>query len=138
MRHVVKASTDAGALLLFDPGALPADFDRLSLDDPREVIPRLNLTGLACGIALDSDGDQLMHIYIDEPIPEELWEYANDPNTILDFQVPTGRLILSGWEFVVVEVMPRSSKIRRLSEARQRFNPDSIGLRSTAPGFPDR
>jgi hypothetical protein len=45
MRHVIEAGTDASSLLLFDPGALPEDFERLFQTGSAEILERLDREG---------------------------------------------------------------------------------------------
>ncbi len=70
MRHVMEASTDASSLLLFDPGALPASFDRDFQTGFVEILETLNRQGKLCWIAAEGDGKYLLHAYIGERVPE--------------------------------------------------------------------
>src|SRR5438046_665522 len=97
MRHVVEAGTDAAALLLFDPGALPEDFD--SRDDPADVLEQLTEAGRACWFDTGADGAYLLHAYVDEPVPPSLEPYTRDPITREAFAAPTGRLYFTGAEY---------------------------------------
>ena len=69
MRYLLQAGTDAASLLLFDPAALPADFERQFQSEPVEVLDRLTRCGQAFWINVDGDGSYLLHAYVDEPIP---------------------------------------------------------------------
>jgi len=98
MRQVIEAGTDASSLLLFDPGALPGDFDRVFQTGSVEILERLDREGRACWITTDGDGGYTLHAYIDERVPRELERCAVEPETIEEFQVPTGRLVIAGSE----------------------------------------
>jgi hypothetical protein len=99
MRHVIEASTDAASLLLFDPGALPADFDRQFRTGSAEILGRMDEESRALWISTERDGRFLIHVYVDEPIPDQLRHFAREPEIIERFSVPTGRLIWAGSEF---------------------------------------
>ncbi len=103
MRYVIEAGTDAASLLLFDPAALPADFERRFQHDAVETLERLSGDGSACWINTDGDGNYLLHAYVDEPIPAELLAHAVDPDVIGEFRVPSGRLFLTGSEYAFRE-----------------------------------
>ncbi len=98
MRYLIEAGTDAASLLLFDPAALSADFDREFRSASVETLERLTRSGRAFWINTDGDGSYLLHAYVDEPIPEELRACVRDPQAVLEFQVPSGHLFLTGSE----------------------------------------
>lgn len=99
MRHVLEAGTDVASLLLFDPGALPADFERSFQALTVDLLDGLDRQGRACWIETDGDGRYLLHLYLGEPVPRELERYALEPATIEPFLVPTGRLVFAGSEY---------------------------------------
>lgn len=103
MRHVIEAGTDASSMLLFDPGALPDDFERLFRTGAGDILERLDREGRACWITTDGDGGYLLHAYIDERVPRELERCAAEPETIDEFHVPTGRLVFAGSEYAFRE-----------------------------------
>ena len=98
MRYVIEAGTDAASLLFFDPAALPADFERRFQRDPAETLERLAIDGSACWIDTGADGKYLLHAYVDEPFPMDLWGHLHEPRSIAEFRVPSGRLLLTGAE----------------------------------------
>ncbi len=103
MRYVIEAGTDASSLLLFDPGALPQDFERSFLAGSGEILERLDREGKVCWISVDGDGGYLLHAYIGERVPRELERCAVESETIDEFHVPTGRLIFAGSEYAFRE-----------------------------------
>ena len=103
MRHVIEAGTDASSLLLFDPGALPGDFERLFQSGSIEILERLTREGRVCWITMDGDGGYSLHAYVDERVPRELERCAVEPETIEEFHVPTGRLVFAGSEYAFRE-----------------------------------
>src|SRR4051794_33291842 len=103
MRQMIEAGTDAAALLLFDPEALPADFDRRTQADPPEILERLDREGRACWINTEGDGSFLLHIDVDEPLPGTLTPFVGHPEVLEAFQVPSGQLYLTGVEYAFRE-----------------------------------
>ena len=99
MRDVIEAGTDAASLLLFDPGALPPDFEDRLRAGSVEVLARLDDQGKVCWISTEGDGRFLLHAYVDEPVPAALRPYLRDPVVVERFPVPTGRLFLTGSEY---------------------------------------
>jgi hypothetical protein len=99
MRHVIEASTDAASLLLFDPGAFPADFDRQFRTGSTEILGRMDSEGRALWIPTERDGRFSIHVYVDESIPDQLRLFARDPKTIDRFSAPTGKLVFAGSEY---------------------------------------
>jgi hypothetical protein len=99
MRYEIEAGTDAGSLLLFDPAALPADFELQFQSDMGETLGRLTRWGRAFWINTDGDGRCMLHAYVDEHIPAELEACVRDPVTVVAFQVPSGQLFLTGAEY---------------------------------------
>ena len=99
MRYEIEAQTDAASLLLFDPAALPAHFER-SFQIGQASLEQLASEGLACGIETRGEGTSLLHAYIDESIPAELWVHLQDARSVAEFQMPSGVLVLAGLEHV--------------------------------------
>jgi hypothetical protein len=99
MRHIVEAGTDAAGVALFDPGALPADFDSRVQDDPIELFETLQRDGKAFYTETGGDGRYLLHAYVDEPVPGNLQEHLREPVIIERLAVPNGRLYFTGSEY---------------------------------------
>jgi hypothetical protein len=104
MYHVVGAGTDAGSLLLFDPLALPDDFDErrccgFSLTRPRD----LHDSGSAYWVNPHSDGHYTLRACVGEPIPASLRPFASDPVVVERFPVPSGRVYFTGLEYAFRE-----------------------------------
>ena len=104
MRYEIEAATDAASLLLFDPAALPSDFERRRYQqDVVETLEGLRADGSACWINTDADGAYLLHAYVDEPVPPELLAQADRLEATDAFPVPSGRLYLTGSEYAFRE-----------------------------------
>lgn len=99
MKHLVEAGTDAASLLLFDPGALPEDFDVRARGDPAELLQELSEAGRAWWMQTGADGAYLLHAYVNERVPESLQPYLREPITVDPFLVPTGQVYFTGAEY---------------------------------------
>jgi hypothetical protein len=99
VRYLVEAGTDAASLLLFDPGALPEDFDVRAQRDGLEIFDGLWERGVACYLSTGADGAYLLHAYVNEPVPESLQPYLREPMTVESFAVPTGQVYFTGAEY---------------------------------------
>src|SRR5262245_7710284 len=99
MKHVIDAGTDAASLLLFDPRALPEDFDTATDPDPVGLLERMQGEGRAYWIDTHADGAYVLHTYVDEPVPESLAAHMRNPVVVESFQVPSGRLYFTGSEY---------------------------------------
>lgn len=99
MRHIVEAGTDAAGVALFDPVALPEDFDSRVHDDPVGLFEKLQADGQAWYSETGGDGRYLLHVYVDEPVPARLQEHLHEPVIIERFAVPSGRLYFTGSEY---------------------------------------
>jgi hypothetical protein len=99
MKHIVEAGTDAAALLLFDPAALPKAFDVRSQEDPASLYEELDREGKLRWINTGADGRYLLHAYVDEPIPSFLQPFAQDRVCVETFCVPSGQLYFAGAEY---------------------------------------
>jgi hypothetical protein len=98
MRYEIEAQTDTASLLLFDPAALPG-FSHLALQSGRGAfLEQLAGAGLACNIDTHGESSLLLHAYVDETIPANLWDHLREPRTVAEFQVPSGHLVLAGLE----------------------------------------
>ncbi len=103
MRHEIEAGTDAAALLLFDPDAIPASLDARSLDLGSEPLERLDRMGMICLIRPGGDGVYRIHVHVDEPIPSGLTEFVRSTKRIERFPIPSGRLRFAGLEYALRE-----------------------------------
>ena len=101
MRYVMEAATDAAALLLFDPAALPSDFEHQFQSDANGTLERLHRQGLVCWIPVAVDGYYLLHVYLNEPVPPALRSYLREQPLIthsrflLDGSISPARMRLS-------------------------------------------
>lgn len=99
MKHFIEAATDAASLVLFDPAALPDDFDRRRSEDPADLMAALHQEGKLWSIDSGGDGFFWLQICLAEPIPEELKANATDPERFETFPVPSGKVYFTGAEY---------------------------------------
>ena len=99
MPHIVEAGTDGAALLLFDPAALPDDFDERMQDEQVEVLEDVTREGLGYWATTDGDGVFLLHAYVEEDVAAYLAPYLTESDDVPAFQVPSGTLYFGGAEY---------------------------------------
>jgi hypothetical protein len=90
-------------LLLFDPAAMPADFERRFQHDIVGTLEGLEVEGAACWINTEGDGSFLLHAYVDEPVPAELLAHAAVTEVIDALRIPSGQLYFAGSEYAFRE-----------------------------------
>lgn len=100
MKHILETGTDAASVCLFDPAALPPDFDQRIQGDTLEVLEELAREGRLWSCDTGADGAFLFHLYVDEPVPGEMRPYLHDAQQRPDLLVPGGVLWACGTEYV--------------------------------------
>jgi hypothetical protein len=103
MRYEIEAGTDAASLLLFDPVALPEDFEQRFREDAATALERLGREGAVCWVPVDADGAYLLHVHVDEPMPYQIARHAIKQEAIESFRIPSGRLFFTGSEYAFRE-----------------------------------
>jgi hypothetical protein len=99
MKHIIETGTDAASLCLFDPGALPVDFDERAREDSVATFEELDRQGKLWWSDTGGDGGYLFHVYVDEPVPDALRSVLRDPHQRAPFNVPSGALWACGAEY---------------------------------------
>lgn len=99
MKHVIEGGTDSGSMLLFDPAALPDDYDKCSKVNPTEILETATLNGDAYWIDTGGDGGYLLHAFVNEPVGSKLAKFLLDEQHVEKFRVPSGNLYFSGMEY---------------------------------------
>lgn len=100
MRLIGEAGTDGATVALWDPEALPVDFDARYRDEALDLLEALQDEGRLFWTETGGDGAYLLHVYLDERLPESLASYCLDPIEIARFRVPSGVLHFAGAEYV--------------------------------------
>jgi|GEM_PF-4902800 hypothetical protein len=86
-------------MVIFDPLALPEDFDERYKVDPTELVEVLEPQGRFFYHETHADGEYTLCLYQDEPVPEELERYAVEVTERPNFHVPSGYLWFTGAEY---------------------------------------
>jgi hypothetical protein len=63
MKYLLEGATDAGAMLFFDPGALPDDYDARSGDDPMADFGPLIQAGELYRLDTGGDGEVSLGVH---------------------------------------------------------------------------
>ena len=96
---VLEGGTDAASMLIFDPGALPDDYDERMRSDPLAVIEPLTENGKLYWLNTDSDGSYSLGVCLDGRLPGELSRFAKPLGVAGRFAAPRGRLSFTGIEY---------------------------------------
>lgn len=99
MRLIAEAGTDGAMLALWDPAALPDDFDARYRQETLELLETLQDQGRLYWTETGADGAYRLHLYLDEPVPEALAPFLGERVEIPELQVPGGALWFAGAEY---------------------------------------
>ena len=122
MKHIVGTGTDIASILIFDPLALPSDYD----ERPKaqwEIIRRLHQEQRVFHVQTGADGAYLVHAFVDEPMPDYLGPFVHEPYVHEHFDAPSGQVYCAGLEYAF-----------RSNNARLKKHPRLGGSFSLAPG----
>jgi len=117
MECTLEGGTDGASMVLFDPAALPLDFDAKSEDDPVTQLEELMRLGRLCWINTEGDGHYTLGIYVRADLPDDLEPFAKQIETYDCFHVPSGRLVFAGVEYVFQTDDSRLRKYPHMGEA---------------------
>ena len=98
MRVMAETTTHSIAVALFDPAGLPADFELRYKDDSTAVTKELIAQGRLISYEMGYDGTFLIHLYLDETIPDEHLRYCTNIVEMETFQVSSGHVWFTGSE----------------------------------------
>src|SRR5262249_54083881 len=99
MDRTLEGGTDAGSMVLFDPAALPDDFDEGYKRDPVSQLEPLAQAGRLYWLDTHGDGGYMLGIYVGNRLPDRLQPYAKRLGACDQFHVPSGRLLFTGVEY---------------------------------------
>jgi hypothetical protein len=99
MEQILQGGTDAASMVVFDPAALPDDFDAKQKVDPISQLEELQQAGRVYWIEMHADGGYELGVYAGGWLPDDLQPYAKALDTFDRFQVPSGRLFFTGIEY---------------------------------------
>lgn len=97
----LEGGTDAGSMVLFDPTALPADFDaKIRNGEVAETMDELGKLGRLYWLNTEGDGGYSLAVCLAEHLPPTLQPYAKPRESVPAFHIPTGRLYFTGVEYL--------------------------------------
>jgi hypothetical protein len=96
---VLEGGTDAASMLIFDPGALPEDFDIRAREDPIAVIEPLAAAGRLYWLDTAADGGYSLGLCVDRPLPLGMLKFAKFAGEADRFSAPSGRVYFAGIEY---------------------------------------
>jgi hypothetical protein len=97
--HTLEGGTDAGSMLIFDPSALPDDYDARMRHDPVAAIQRLHGDGRLYWLDTASDGGFSLGVCIARCLSDQLAEFAKPLGGAPQFDAASGRLYFTGIEY---------------------------------------
>lgn len=95
----LEGGTDGGAMLIFDPAALPVGFDLQLYDDPHTALEVLNDGGRICWLTTDGDGVYCLGVSLAVELPAEHAKFAREIAVAEWFAAPSGELCFTGAEY---------------------------------------
>jgi hypothetical protein len=96
---VLEGGTDIASMLIFDPAALPDDYDLRARDDPMPVIKRLFDEGCVYWLNTHADGGYSLGVCLGESLPTEFAGFSRCLGVAARFAAPSGRLYFTGIEY---------------------------------------
>jgi hypothetical protein len=99
MYRTLEGGTDAAEMVVFDPAALPDDFDARQKDDPIAQLEVLQKAGCLYRIETHADGGYELGVHIGNGLSDELQPFVKTRETITPFHIPGGRLFFTGVEY---------------------------------------
>jgi hypothetical protein len=91
MNRILEGGTDAAGMVVFDPAALPSDFDARQKDQPNSQLEALQQAGRLYWINTEGDGSYELGVYIGDRLPNELQPFLKTRETISPYHIPGGR-----------------------------------------------
>lgn len=99
MNTVLEGGTDAASMLVFDPAALPNDYDVRINDDPMAVILELADAGRLYWLDTQCDGGYRLGICLGGILDHPYVEFAKQAGAAECLEVPSGELYFTGIEY---------------------------------------
>ncbi|HVX10843.1 MAG TPA: hypothetical protein VHC22_06655 [Pirellulales bacterium] len=96
---VLGGGTDAGSMLVFDPAALPNDYDALARNDPVALNESLAKEGKLYWLDTEADGSYNLGVCTSGEVPPQHAPFARQLGVTERFSVPSGKLYFTGIEY---------------------------------------
>jgi hypothetical protein len=97
--HALEGGTDAASMVIFDPGALPADFDAQWKTDAAAQVEQLTREGRLYWLNTCADGSYTLGVYVGDGLPKRLHPFAKRLDVREKYPVASGRLYFTGIEY---------------------------------------
>jgi hypothetical protein len=97
--HIIEGGTDVAGIVLFDPEALPPDFDSMKAEQ-FEALQELHQAQSLYYWDTHADGGYLLHAFVDEPVADYLLPYLQEATALETFDARSGRVFFAGAEYV--------------------------------------
>ena len=123
LEDVLVGGTDAASMLIFDPAALPEDYDSRARHDPIAVIEQLAADQRLYWLETAGDGGYSLGVCVCGRLPSETEGFARPLGNATRFAVPSGRLYFTGIEYAF-----------RLDDAYLRKHPHMGTFQEIPPG----
>lgn len=99
MIAVLEGGTDAASMLIFDPAAMPSDYDACAPDDPMSMILELTATGRVYWLDTHGDGGYNLGVCLGETLDHPYPQFAKQAGVADHFAAPSGKLYFTGIEY---------------------------------------
>jgi hypothetical protein len=119
MDYTLRGGTDAGSMVIFDPAALPDDFDAKQQNNPVSQIEELMRAGRMFWLDTHADGAHSLGVYPGDRLPGRLRPYAKTLEACDPFHVPSGRLYFTGVEYAFRDDPALLRRYLHMGEAAQ-------------------
>ena len=125
--HRLPGGTDVSQMALFDPDALPA-----TRVPDAEVLHELALQGRLVQFPTDGDGGYLLHLFVNEAVPEQIKQYCVTEDTLAgELYLASGRIAFGGAESAFQQFKPNAWIRSDALVAPGRYN--YVGYRTEIP-----
>jgi hypothetical protein len=123
MIGVLEGGTDVASMVIFDPAAMPDDYDIRARNDPVEVIEHLAAEQSLYWLYTAADGGYNLGICLGDELPAQMASFARLLGVAARFAAPGGKLYFTGAEYAF-----------RHDDSRLRKYPHMGACQEIAPG----
>jgi hypothetical protein len=100
MKYKIYSGTDTASICLFDPKALFSSYPEKSDSDMSDTFEKAVKDKNIFVFDTHADGSFIVHIYLEEPLGDDLYKIVREKQEIERFRVPSGVLYCTGLEDV--------------------------------------
>ncbi len=100
MKYKIENGTDGACMALYDKKALPENFDAMADMDSSQDLFDIEEQGNCAIIHTDGDGSHWMHLYVNEPAPNEFKKFSINHIEMNKLNIPSGKLHFTGCEYM--------------------------------------